>query len=53
MSDDIKDRVYNYVANHPDSTEDEVSAALHLNVVTVISVLIELEKEGRVKGRDV
>ena len=53
MSEDIKDRVYNYVVNPPDLIDDEVAAALHLDIVTVISALIELEKEGRVKGETV
>lgn len=50
MPPTVKDRVLQYVTVHPKETEDQVAAALSLDVVTVLSALIELEKEGKVKG---
>jgi len=49
MSTNVKDKVLQYVIEHPSETENEVAAALKLDVVTVLSALIELEKEGKVK----
>ena len=52
MSDEIKERVYNYVAEHPNETDEQVAEALGLHVITVLSALTKLEKEGRVKGQE-
>jgi len=49
---EIKDKVYDYLVQHLESCDEEIAAALQLDVITVMSALVELEKEGKARAKD-
>ncbi len=48
-----RQKIMNYITAHPNATEDEIALDLALDVVTVLDVLVTLEKEGAVKSCEV
>ena len=50
MANDVKSQVLAYVHEHPNETEDDIARELRLNVIDVLNALVQLEKEGSVKG---
>jgi len=48
----IKDRVERYVREHPGVTEDKIAEDLELHIIDVLSALVILEEEGKVKSMD-
>ena len=49
MNNRVKNRVLNYIIEHPGASDDEISAALKLHIVDVTAALVLLEEEGKIK----
>jgi len=46
------DQITNYLAQHPNSTEDEIATALEISIIDVLDTLHTLEKQGTVRSCD-
>ena len=53
MQPEDRKKVLEYVSVNPNSTEDDIAAALGMNIIDVLDVLHTLEKEGVLKSEDV
>jgi len=49
----VKEKVYEYVCEHPGATEEEMAAILKVHVIDVLNALVLLEREGRVKSEEI
>lgn len=43
-----KNRVHNYVLEHPNETEDNIASALEMNIIDVLVALHTLKNEGKI-----
>ena len=50
LNNQQKEQVLRYVIEHPGATDDEIAEKLNIHIVDVISVLVVLEQEGKVKS---
>ena len=50
MNPQVKNRVLKYVCEHPGASDDKIAEDLKIHVVDVLSALVVLEEEGKVKS---
>jgi len=50
LNNQQKEQVLRYVTEHPGASDDEIAEKLNMHIVDVISALLLLEEEGKVKS---
>jgi len=50
LNNQLKEQVLRYVVEHPGATDDEIAEKLNMHIIDVVSALLLLEEEGKVKS---